>query len=193
MIDLEDLYFEWLMTRLDPDGVREGVGHVSALLHRCPFQRRVGNDINRAIEGANLRVEFLSDFEDANFDPYVTNDLMMQECSWLEMLIALARTLDYMYDGGVEERFLEMVENLGLDHLLIFNPDRTDASDQRDQREVDIATNDFDHNRFTRDGHGGIFPLYKPDHPDQREVEIWDQHAAYFRERLEGVLWTSTS
>lgn len=189
MIDLEDLYFDWLLTRLDPDGVTEEVAYVCGLLHTCPFTRRVGNDINRAVNGAELRKDFLMRFEDANFDPHVTNDLLLMECTWLEMLIALATAIDYLYDGGVEGRFTEMLENLQLDSLLSFRHQPS----VEDQKLVDRVTNNVDHNHFEPSGLGGLFPLRSHHHPDQRRVEIWDQQAAYFRERLEGVLWTSTN
>lgn len=193
MIDLEDLYFEWLLTCLDPEGVLEGVAHVSGLLHNCEFTRRVGNDINRAVDGANLRKEFMAQFSDADFDPHVTNDLMMQPCSWFEMLVALSRALDFTYDGGVEGRYIELATNLGLEPMMVDNPHRTKVLNEFDQRFVDVVTNDVNQSNFDIDGHGGLFPLTKHDHPDQREVEIWDQHSAYFRERLEGEMWTSTT
>lgn len=192
MIDLDGLYFDWLLSCLNPDGVTEGTAHVSFLLHNCDFLRRVGNDINRAVDGANLRKEFIAALDEAGISPHVTNDFMMQECSWLEMLVALARNLDYLYEGSVEGRFLELVENMGLGVLLDFNPRAGRATRQYDQHLVDFVTNKIDDNRFDRNGHGGLFPLKKAGHPNQREVEIWEQHAAYFRERLEGVLWTST-
>lgn len=193
MIDLDELYFEWLLTRLDPDGVSDEVAYVSNLLHNCPFGRRVGLDINRAKDGADLRKEFLHQMDEADFEPHVTNDLLMHECTWLEMLVALSRHLDYLYDGGVEGRYLELVSNLGLEDLLSFHPHRTEEEEERDQQEVCTITSAVDDNRIDQDGRGGIFPLQKTHHPDQREVEIWDQQAAYFSERLEGVLWTSTS
>lgn len=189
MIDIEDLYFEWLLTQIDPDGVTEGVAYLCDLLHNCEFHRRVGNDINRAVNGANLRKEFVTQFEEVEFAPHVTNELMAKECSWLEMLIALSRDIDFLYEGGVDGRFAEIVNNMQLGPLAMFNPNRTRSMVNRDQREVDIATDDIDHNRFTRDGHGGLFPLRKTGHPDQREVEIWDQCGAYFNERLKGVLF----
>lgn len=188
MTDLEYLYFEWLLTRLDPGGVREGVAYLCSLLHNCAFKRRVGNDINRATDGANLRKEFLSQMEDANFDPRITNALLDMECTWLEMLVALAIGLDYLYDGGVEEQFVELVSNLGFDTILsLGGPSRSDMMGEYDQRLVDVVTSNVDANLFDENGHGGLFPLRENDHPDQRGVEIWDQHAAYFRERLKGV------
>jgi hypothetical protein len=153
----------------------------------------VGNDINRAEDGANLRKEFLTQFSDADFDPHVTNDLMMSECSWFEMLVALANNLDFLYDGGVEGRFIELISNLGLEHMMVYHLHRPEELQERDQQEVCIVTSVVDRNEIDQDGNGGLFPLRTANHVDQRKVEIWDQHAAYFRERLEGVLWTSTS
>lgn len=193
MIDLEDLYFEWLLGRLDPSGVTEGAAYLCGLLHGCEFHRRVGNDLNRAMDGVNLRKEFLTEFEDANFDPHVTNDLMAQECSWFEMLVALARALDYIYDTGVYSQFIEMLENLQIDHLGVVDPNHSDARVNRDQRTVGDAVTVVDNNLFERSGLGGLFPLTKSTQPDQRKEEIWEQAGAYFRERLEGVLWTFTS
>lgn len=190
MINLEDLYFEWLLTKLDPDGVTEEVAYVCDLLHRHDFLRRVGLDINRAADGAALRKEFLLQMSELNLSPHLSNDFLMQECTWLEMLIALAIRLDFMYEGGVEGRFTEMIDNLGLGDMITFSHSRS----RRDDEElVAQVTSDVDNNRFDRDGRGGIFPLRKSGHSDQRRVEIWDQHAAYFREKLEGVLWTSTT
>lgn len=190
MIDIEELYFEWLLTRLEPDGVTEEVAYVCGLLHNCTFTRRVGRDINRAVDGANLRKSFVTQFEDADIDPRVTNSLMMMECTWLEMLVALSTRLDFLYEGGVEGRFTELITNLGLDSLIRYSHIHNLAENQH---LVDTVTSNVDNNHFDRDGRGGLFPLTKSGHPDQREVEIWDQHASYFREKLEGVLWTSTT
>lgn len=189
MIDLDGLYFEWLLTCLDPDRILEGVAYTADLLHNCEFERRVGNDVNRAIDGANLRIEFLTRYEEADFDPRITNELMMRECSWFEMLVALARAIDFLYEGGVEGRFIELITNLTLDPMLKHGPHRSDHMREYDQRFVDVATSNVDTNKFDRDGHGGLFPLTKNDHADQRRLEIWDQQAAYFLERLEGVLF----
>lgn len=189
MIDLEDLYFDWLLTRLDSEGVSEGIAYVGGLLHNCEFKRRVGNDVNRSIDGINLRAEFLDDYDEADFEPHVTNDLMMQECSWFEMLIALSRNMDFTYEGGVKGRFIELISNMTLDPLLRHRFNQPKHMQEYDQHAVDVATSDIDHNRFDRDGHGGLFPLSKTGYPDQRRVEIWEQYAAYFKERLEGVLF----
>jgi hypothetical protein len=189
VINLDALYFEWLLTCLDPEGALEGVAYVGDLLHNCEFERRVGNDINRAIDGTELRKEFIAQYSEADIDPWLTNELMMTECSWFEMLVALCRHLDFTYDGGVEERFIELITNLTLDPMLQHGPSRSAHMREYDQRFVDVATHNVDTNNFDKNGHGGLFPLTRPGYPDQRRVEIWDQCGAYFHERLEGVLF----
>jgi hypothetical protein len=186
--DVDRLYFDWLMSRFEEPTV--GLERVCGMLHENVFQRRVGNDENRAVDGMSLRRYFLDDYHEADIDPRITNDFMAGACSWFEMLLALAASLDYTYDGGVQGRFVELITNLDLDRVMRRLERQYDGIDQD---LVDAATNRVDFNLFDPDGRGGLFPLRKHDHPDQRGVEIWDQHAAYFRERLEGVMWTSTN
>jgi len=185
--DVDTLYFRWLMELLGHP--TKSLERLSWMLHRNTFTRSVGRDPNRAIDGIYLRQRFLSDFSDANIDPRISNLLMEDECSWLEMLVALSEALDFLYDGGIQERMLELIDNLGLTKVLTSPKDG--RYDELDQELVDLSTTRVDNNLFNANGHGGLFPLSKPGHPDQREVEIWDQHAYYFNEKLEGVVWTS--
>lgn len=184
MIRLEDLYFEWLLSCVSDEAVSEEVAKVSGLLHSCFFRRDVGRDINRAIDGANLRKEFFDLYAVAEFDEQEVAYILDKECSWLEMLVALCRHLDFLYEGGVLGQYLELLHNMGLDPSSKYS---------HQLRYVKTTTNNININRIDRDGRGGIFPLTTSHHSDQREVEIWEQHAAYFREKLEGVQWTSTS
>ena len=178
--DIDALYFRWLMDRFE--NPTPGLERVCLMLSENVFQRRVGNDENRAIDGRRLRTVFLDDWSDADIDPRISNRFLEDECNWFEMLVALSSALDYLYDGGVKENFVMLIDNLGLAKLMV-KASRADI----DQQLVDDATNRVDYNLFDPDGNGGLFPLAKNQHPDQREVEIWDQCAAYFRERLEGV------
>lgn len=186
--DIDTLYFKWLMKRFEEP--TPGLERVCLMLSENVFQRRVGNDVNRASDGVSLRRNFLYDWSEANIDPRVAHQFLDQECNWLEMLMALSEALDYYYSEGVKEHFLDLIKNLGLTKLMT----RLDARYRSiDQDLVDSCTNRVDFNLFDPDGVGGLFPLVKPHHPDQRGVEIWDQHAAYFNERLEGVMWTSSN
>jgi hypothetical protein len=188
IVDVDRLYFDWLMSSFESPTV--GLERVCGMLHENVFQRRVGNDDNRAVDGEAMRRVFLDDYHEADIDPRITNKFMAGACSWFEMLLALAAKLDYLYDGGTQSQFLELIRNLDLG---IVTERVATRYDMIDQELVDAACNRVDFNLFDPDGRGGLFPLVKHDHPDQREVEIWDQHAAYFRERLEGVMWTSTN
>lgn len=187
MIEIDELYFKWLMSQLDEPSV--AFQRLCWMLHQNTFQRRVGNDVNRASDGVQLRHRFLEDYTEVDIDPRITNEFLSLECTWLEMLIALADRLDFMYDGGVKERFMEMVANLGLLPILFTSLGMSGRTiyDEVDQDLVDSATTRVDSNLVDRNGLGGLFPLSESNHPDQREVEIWSQHAAYFSERLEGV------
>jgi hypothetical protein len=176
--DVDDLYFKWLMSLMEAP--TQSVARLSWMLHQNTFIRSVGNDANRAAEGIRLRRRFLNDFSDANIDPRTASYLIEQDCSWFEMLLALCETLDFLYEGGVQERFLELSDNLGLTRVLM-SP-RDGRYDELDQELVDHATAFVDQNLFDSTGHGGLFPLKSTNVPDQREVEIWDQLAAYFSE-----------
>lgn len=192
MIDVDTLYFNWLLRRIDGENyIYQRFGW---MLHQNVFTRSVGNDANRAVEGVSLRRQFLDDHAEADIAPAVSNHFMATECSWFEMLVALAEQLDFLYDGGVQERFVEMITNMGLRKAL-FTPitHGDNPYDKVDQDLIDAACVRVDHNLIDAHGTGGLFPLTgHSTYPDQREVEIWEQHAAYFRERLEGVMWTST-
>jgi hypothetical protein len=171
----------------------EKLARLGWMLHNNAFTRNVGNDVNRAAEGIRLRHRFASEMIDANIDPRKMNLMVLEEhCSWFEMLFALSEALDYLYEGGIQDRMLELIENLGLDVVLV-SPLGNARYDKIDQDLVDSATTRVDNNLFEPNGYGGLFPLQSSNHPDQREVEIWVQHAAYFREKLEGVVWTSIS
>lgn len=187
--DVNSLYFEWLNEQLGVDTEQEK--KLCYMLHANEFKRLIGNDINRQVQGRRLRRRFMDEFIDLDIDPRKMAQLDNLPCSWFEMLLALSEALDFLYDGGVKGNFLELVDNLGLSRILDSPLDG--RYDEVDQDLVDSVLFAVDNNMFASNGHGGLFPLMQNNHPDQREVEIWEQHAAYFREKLEGVMWTSIS
>lgn len=187
--DVDGLYFEWLTEQLGIDTEQER--KLCYMLHANEFKRLIGKDINRGTQGRRLRQRFWDDFIDLDIDPRKMAVLNELPCSWFEMLLSLCESLDFLYDGGVKENFLELIDNLGLSKIL--NSPLDGRYDDLDQDLVDTAVFNVDNNLFSPNGHGGLFPLNKDTHPDQRGVEIWEQHAAYFSEKLEGVMWTSIS
>lgn len=182
MIDVDRLYFEWLVKRLESDEEDSALGleKLCWTIFHLPFRRRVGLDINRAINGRLLREEFLGDYAELNIEPELTNEFLDGwECSWLEMLIRLAEDLDDYYEGGPRFRFLEMCHNLELASVLM-----SPNEGWHEHRHIEGIFARIDESCFDEYGRGGLFPLQNPGHSDQREVEIWNQASAYFVERI---------
>lgn len=186
MSDVQQRYFDWLIARTPTASL--SYERLALMLHRFPFRRNVGYDMNRADQGTQLRRYFIDEYSD--LDLLEVNDLMAMDCTWFEMLLALSETLDFYYDGGVKGRFIELITNMGLKPVLFSRGvgQVPDLYGEVDMESVRLATRRVDENLFDANGHGGLFPLSQPPRVDQREVEIWDQAAAYFRERLEGDL-----
>ena len=145
-------------------------------LYKTKFVYFVGNDIDRAYDGIELREEFLDIHEEYAWDP----DWISLECSVLEMLVALARVADFETDagamrGGVMGWFWTFLDNVKLKGLTdsVWGPrvleDVTQILQQVNNREYDA------------NGCGGYFPL-RNSKEDQRYVELWYQLSAYLLE-----------
>ena len=131
------------------------------------------NDDNRATEGQDLREEFL---ETSGID-IVDENWMTLGCSFLEMLIALSRRLDFETSAGAREWFWCLLDNLELRHL-------TDAVDIPPES-IDEKINAVIWRTYSFNGRGGLFPLRHPA-KDQRQVELWYQLNAYLLELQTG-------
>jgi hypothetical protein len=136
------------------------------MLHTTEFVWLLSGDDNRAEDGRDLRKEF----ENLTGVP----DRSMEECSVLEMFIALSLQLEFQTDVPTAQWFWEFMTNL---ELAQYN----DGYWPGDQKVADILDK-FVWRRFEPSGVGGAFPL---DHPeqDQREVEIWYQFWAYLKDQ----------
>lgn len=147
-------------------------------LHSTQFVYFVPNDSNRAADGISLRDDFLESTPDAPYDTY----FMSEECSFLEMMLALAKRAYLMadedvVDGGVGGWFWEMAGNLGFDRL---NDSRMK---NRSLEEIDRVVRRVHDRSYSRDGTGGLFPLNKRPRKDQRGSELWYQLNSYLLDR----------
>lgn len=165
---LDERYFDWLYRQ-----VGSGRKTHTKLLEKLfckEFVWHVPNDDNRAVDGQELRPEFLH-------DEGITNppeDWMWLGCSMLELLVALSRRLAYEADGEPSAWFWELIRNIDLYQYSDRYRFPLDA--------IDEALDRIIWRRYESDGRGGLFPLQYPKE-DQREVEIWYQMCAYLLEQ----------
>jgi hypothetical protein len=165
---LDDQYFTWLYSQVADVKTRKGTGTYWNLLRHLfstEFTWFVPNDDNRAEDGRELRIEWTT-LEDVHVDRH----WMTLGCSFLEMLIGLARRLEFQTDRDVEYWFWHLLTNL---RLLGYN-DRSRFSVE----EVNDRTSMVMQRTYDRFGDGGLFPLRRTT-KDQRKVEIWYQLHAY--------------
>lgn len=169
---LDELYLTWLYSQIGAVRKRRSIRTYWSLarqLYTKQFVHLVGNDIDRKLDGIDLRYEFLDDegIED------VDTRWMEMNCSMLEMMIALSRRL--AFDGGGEPRdwFWLLIRNLRLEK---YN-DTVDIPHDR----IDDILDRVIWRTFQPSGRGGLFPLKRASQ-DQRYVEIWYQANAYLLE-----------
>lgn len=141
-------------------------------LFKKQFLWFVPNDDNRVEDSRELRCEFL-DTAGLPDDDRMWMDL---DSSVFELIIGVARRAAFETDGEVDIWFWQLMDNLGLrsftDEVYMDNG----ASSVNDILETLI------NRTYSRDGHGGLFPLKHP-RANQRNVEIWYQMSAYLLEQ----------
>jgi hypothetical protein len=169
---LDSRYLDWLYSHIGPAKNNRNPARsfwlLTELLHITRFTWSVANDDNRIEDGKDLRMEFL-DIEAARRD----RNWLGQDCSVLEMMIALSRRLEFEAGRTAYEWFWHLIENLDIRI--------TDENFVGSEYGVSRALKRLVDRTYRRDGVGGLFPLKHPDE-DQREVEIWYQMAAYLLE-----------
>jgi hypothetical protein len=171
-IPLEEAYLRWLYSLVASLRMRNPAHTywgVLTRMHRTEFVWIVPNDDNRVEDGIELRNEFLHAKKTSEVDPL----WMAQGCSFLEMMIALARRLSFIDEGTEKGWFWHLMENLGLDK-------RNDNS-KTSLDEVSVILDRVIWRTYNRNGNGGLFPMSRSD-KDQRRVELWYQMAEYLDE-----------
>lgn len=168
--ELDGLYFEWLCDQVikAPD---VDARLVLEIMFFKEFVWTVPNDDNRAVDGKDLRKEFLAEKGYAS-----EGDFIEIGCSMLELLIGLSRRLAFEADGEPDAWFWRLMKNIGLHK---FTDDKPFSVDRVDEILDRVIWRTYNHL-----GHGGLFPLASSDE-DQRRVELWYQMSAYLLERLD--------
>ncbi|WP_458459263.1 hypothetical protein [Pseudobutyrivibrio sp.] len=178
--EIKSDYFQWLCDMVHIDQIDKSYWILAKDLFGIEFYSLVEHDENRGYDGLELRDEYMSEL---GFPNYIT---IGGGCTVLEMLVALARRIDFEtsnpYDENATDQtafwFWEMIDNLG---LLIFDDD--DYAENGGYYHVENIVSKWLNRDYSESGYGGIFPL-NVYFNDQREVEIWYQMSAYLAEKM---------
>lgn len=165
---LDDRYLTWLYGQVAEVKTRKSSKTYWDLLRQLyctEFAWFVPNDDNRAEDGRELRFEWAS-VEDVELPDH----WLRLGCSFLEMLIGLARRLEFQTDESCEHWFWQLINNMGL----LGCHDRSNFGEQ----DVEERTSSVIWRTYDYDGNGGLFPLRSASR-DQRQVEIWYQFCEY--------------
>lgn len=169
---LDELYLTWLYSQTGSIKLKNRsrtYWSLLKLLYTKEFVYFIPNDDNRAMDGTDLRYDFIDaeELDDVNLD------WINLSCSMLELFVGLSRRLSFAAEGEPSDWFWRIMQNLDLD---IYNDSVSIPLD-----EVDEKLNQIIWRTYEPDGLGGIFPLKWPER-DQRDIEIWYQMASYVLE-----------
>lgn len=171
-------YYQWLLEKIR--GNMPPYYDYSLLLselHSIPFEWSIDMDRNRAINGENLRWEYMD--EENIADIYYRDGI---RASVLEVLVALSLDCDISImgnpDGDTAYRwFWTMIDNLDLSRC---------TDDNFNHEYVWQQIGIWLKRQFQRDGTGSPFPL-KHSRTDQRKIEMWFQMTGYLNENYFGL------
>lgn len=168
---LDDAYLFWLYSQVGNVNARKGsktYWNLLRELYRTEFVWFVPNDDNRVADGCELRTEWAH-----KEDVFCDEEWLSLGCSFLEMLVGLARRMEFEAERTASFWFWHLIDNMG---LLGFHDASKFSSD-----DVEELTSMVIWRTYDRLGHGGLFPLRESRH-DQRRVEIWYQLSEYLQQ-----------
>jgi hypothetical protein len=174
---LTNRYFDWLCEKVNPSRPATDISwdRLLAQMFNTDFFWSIPNDDNRAFDGKVLRDQFA--YEEG-LQRY--SEIIRDECSLLEMLIALAERcdVDIMAIQQPTERqaghwFWIFLENCG---VLEYDDRHYDAT------MVEVIFSQVMRRNYLYNGVGGFFPLQIASE-DQREVELWYQMNEWLEEK----------
>jgi hypothetical protein len=174
--DLAVQYFEWLYAHVSNPAVKspkKTYWNLLRQLHDKEFVYIIPNDDNRWFDGRDLRSEFWADVS--------TGPIPVRwpgpACSMLEMLVSLAKRLEFQTDEFLSSWFWTLLQNLDIAH---FNDS---TYNEPAARYIDEVLDNVIWRRYTYSGEGGLFPLGKS-MQDQTKLEIWYQMHSYLLEAI---------
>lgn len=175
-------YYEWLCDLVTDKYDERTFDILLGVFARTDFEILIPGDMDRALDGIELRMEFDYSSEDQDVYDYMEG----APCSVLEMLIALARRIGYELSGNDPDEpdetgryFWMMVDNLDLSRF----DDEHYADIPNAGKIIEDRLKGFLERDYSYSGDGGLFPLRWPER-DQRDVELLYQKNAYLNENF---------
>ena len=181
-MDIRAEYLKWLKSIVANKSI-DKYCKLFAFLLDYPFYWSVPLDENRAINGVELRERFLK-LNDALYLLDELNSLVGEDCSVLEMLVALSAraSREINTTDGSEEKapywFWTMIDNMGLDKYM---------DSYFESNVVDYLVSRTLNRDYEFDGNGG--GLFVVDYPikDMRKVQIWMQLSWFVAQEERGL------
>lgn len=172
--EINQLYFDWMSSLAIPDNrKRRRYSKLLECLNSLSFNFTIPLDKNRKVDGLTLRYRF--GFEKGFSNLFIQENLDNNECSMLEMMVALALRAEehIMYDPDIGDRlhawFAEMLNSLQLYEM---------TNDNFDPRFVEYRIDILLNHQYEPNGYGGLFTHNQP-RTDMRSVDIWYQMCWY--------------
>ena len=170
--EVKNRYFEWLYNYMCKEKICEGISYkeIFMLLYETDFDFYIYDDMNRAIDGIDLRNRFAIENGDIHISDYLDDS-----CNVLEMMVALAIRCEETimdnpkYGDRTAQWFWCMMSNLGLSYMNDKNYDKKIANN--------IIYN-FLERQYKPNGKGGLFYIRNCEE-DLRNVSIWTQLCWY--------------
>lgn len=169
---VQNEYFEWLYNYACAGRVNNQVSYrkLFLLLHSIEFDFYIREDVNRAVDGIDLRTRFATVKGDERII-----DILDDACSILEMILALAIRCEEtimdnpQYGDRTRQWFWNMISNLGLHRF---------TDDNFNEKIILERVYNFMERRYEPNGRGGLFYIRNCEQ-DLRNIEIWSQLCLY--------------
>lgn len=175
---LNEDYLVWLYSLID--NRKRSYRNLASELHKKPFRWGVALDENRYEDGLDLRRRFTEGMDETHLE---VRYFLKGECTFLEMLIALAQRMNgQLYDLDTQEDktptcFQELLGNLGMLHFY-----DTLHFSELDLIKIDRIVEIVIDRSYGADGTGSLFPIKRRPPRDMSRVEIWYQMMIYLNE-----------
>ena len=174
MYDSNNVYFNWLLAKIKGSHYEELLWTMYETDFKAPEESL---DHNRVVDGLQLRDEFETETR-GNFKAKTG------PCSYLEMLIALARRLEFdvmqetKYGDRTIDWFWMFIENMGMSQAT------NDRWNVTWERYVIRRLGKIQRKTYMKNGIGGLFVVNEHPDEDLRQIDIWRQMMWWVDENL---------